>query len=208
MLLTQKNDSSIFLEKSAARLLLFYKKGDEIPLSEPGFWQVTQGVVQLSKINAGGDDVILGWATANNSFGGLVTHETNYRAQALSQTRVRWYDPSELAKSPERARILMSQLSQRLIKAEKLLTITGMRRVRERLWQLLLILKEEMGQPVVNGTRLTIRFTHQNLAQIICTTRVTVTNILGDFKEQRLISIDNARHIIIKHQDAELLDIV
>ena len=102
----------------------------------------------------------------------------------------------------------MSQLSQRLIKAEQLLTITGMSKVRERLWQLLLILKEEMGQPVVNGTRLIIRLTHQNLAQIICATRVTVTNILGEFLEQGLISIDSARHIIIKHQDAELLDIV
>jgi len=198
MLLTQKNDSSIFLEKSAERLLLFYEKGDEIPLSEPGFWQVARGIVQLSKINAGGDDIILGWATANNSFGGFDIHETNYRAQALSHTCVRWCDPSELAKSPERARILMSQLSQRLIKAEQLLTIIGISKVQERLWQLLLMLKEEMGQSVVNGTRLTIRFTHQNLAQIICTTRVTVTNILGEFQAQGLISIDSARHIIIR----------
>ncbi len=199
MLLTKCLKTSVDLEvKETEFLLESYKKGDEISLSEPGFWQVAQGVVQLSKISAGRDDIILGWATANNSFGGLVTHETNYRAQALAQTRVRWCDPSELAKSPERARILMSQLSQRLIKAEKLLTITGMRRVRERLWQLLLILKEEMGQPVVNGTRLTIRFTHQNLAQIISTSRVTVTKILGDFQKQRLISIDSARHIIIR----------
>lgn len=92
----------------------------------------------------------------------------------------------------------MTQLSQRLIKAEQLLTITGVSRVEERLWQLLLMLKEEMGQSVVNGTRLTIRFTHQNLAQIICTTRVTVTRILGDFQEKGLISIDRTRHIIIR----------
>ncbi len=76
----------------------------------------------------------------------------------------------------------MSQLSQRLIKAQQLLSITGIRKMRERLWQLLLMLKEEMGQSVSDGTRLTIRFSHQNLAQIICTTRVTVTRILGDFQ--------------------------
>ncbi len=92
----------------------------------------------------------------------------------------------------------MSQLSQRLIKAEQLLTIIGLRRVEERLWQLLLMLEEEMGQSVVNGTRLRIRFTHQNLAQIIRTTRVTVTRILGDFQEKGLISIDSQRHIIIR----------
>ncbi len=199
MLLNKHLKPSHYLEVKETELLLqSYEKGDEIPLSEPGFWQVTQGVVQLSKISASRDDIILGWATANNSFGGLVPQKINYRAQALSQTCVRWCDPSELAKSPELARILMSQLSQRLIKAEQLLTITGMSKVQERLWQLLLMLTEEMGQPVVNGTRLTIRFTHQNLAQIISTTRVTVTNILGEFQEQGLISIDSARHIIIR----------
>ena len=199
MLLPKHLKPNRYLEVKETELLLqSYEKGDEIPLLEPGFWQVAQGVVQLSKINADGDEIILGWATANNSFGDFVTNETNYRALALSNTHVRWCDPSELAKSPHQARIFMSQLSQRLIKAEQLLTIIGLRRVEERLWQLLLILEEEMGQSVVNGTRLTIRFTHQNLAQIICTTRVTVTRILGDFQEQGLISIDSTRHIIIR----------
>ncbi len=199
MLLTKCLKTSVDLEvKETEFLLESYKKGDEISLSEPGFWQVAQGVVQLSKISAGRDDIILGWATANNSFGGLVTHEIDYRAQALSQTCVKWYNPSELAKSSEGARILISQLSQRLIKTEQLLTITGISKVSERLWQLLLMLTEEMGQSVVDGTRLTIRFTHQNLAQIISTSRVTVTKILGDFQKQRLISIDSARHIIIR----------
>lgn len=55
-----------------------------------------------------------------------------------------------------------------------------------------------MGQLVINGTRLTIRFTHQNLADIICTTRVTVTRILGDFQTKGLVRIDRDRHIIIR----------
>ena len=68
----------------------------------------------------------------------------------------------------------------------------------DRLWQLLLLLKEEIGQSVVNGTRLALRFTHQSLAKFICTTRVTVTRILGDFQSRELISIDSDRHIIIR----------
>ena len=199
MLLSQHLKPSRYLKVQETELLLhFYKKGDEITLFEPGFWQVGRGVVQLSKISAGGDEIILGWTTANNYFGDLVPKEINYRAQALSNTYIRWYSLSELAKSPHLARILMTQLSQRLIKAEQLQIITGIRKVSERLWQLLLMLKEEMGQSVVNGTRLTIRFTHQNLAKIICTSRVTVTIILRDFQEQGLISIDSTRHIIIR----------
>ncbi len=185
-------------------LLQFYEKGEEIPLFEPGFWQVVRGVVQLSEISPDGDEIILGWVTANNSFGDFVPERTNYRAQALSNAYLMWWSLGEVAKSPELARIFMSQLSQRLIKAQQLLSITGIRKMRERLWQLLLMLKEEMGQSVSDGTRLTIRFSHQNLAQIICTTRVTVTRILGDFQEQGLISIDSTRHIIIRENQLNI----
>lgn len=199
MLLTQHSNSSNYLEiKNPELLLQFYQKGDEISLFESGFWQVYRGVVQLSKISSSGDQIILGWATANNSFGYCSQNNYHYEARALSSVYLRWYSPLDITKSPDITRVLMTQLSQRIIKTQRLLTITGLRKVEDRLWQLLLMLKQEMGQSVVHGTRLTIRFTHQNLANIIFTTRVTVTRILGNFQSRGLISIDRDRHIIIK----------
>ena len=199
MLLTTNFNSSSYLEIKEPELLLqSYEKGEEIPLMEPGFWQVYRGVVQLSRISSGGNEIILGWATVNNSFGYCSQNNYHYQAKTLSNTYLRWCSPLDIAKSPDLARILMAQLSQRLIKAEHLLTITGLRKVEERLWQLLLLLKQEIGQSVVNGTRLTIRFTHQHLASIIRTTRVTVTRLLGDFQARGLVSIDSDRHIIIR----------
>ena len=79
-----------------------------------------------------------------------------------------------------------------------MLAINALRRVEDRLWQLLLMLGEEMGRPVDNGIRLTVRFTHQNLAKVICTTRVTVTRILGYFQNRGWIEFDQKRHIILK----------
>ena len=200
MLLTRNSsDSSKYLDIREPDLLLHsYQKGDEIPLFEPGFWQVYRGVVQLSRISSSGNEIILGWVTNNNSFGDCFKNNHGYRAQALCDVYVRWCSPLDIAKSPNLARVLMAQLSQRIIKAEKLLTIAGLRKVEDRLWQLLLLLKEEIGQSVVNGTRLALRFTHQSLAKFICTTRVTVTRILGDFQSRELISIDSDRHIIIR----------
>ncbi len=184
--------------KEADSLLHYYRKGAEIPLLEPGFWQVNRGVVQLSKISTSGDETILGWATANNSFGDFLTPQTNYRAQALSEAYLKWYSLSTLPSSPHRTRMLMTQLSQRLIKAQQLQTISRITIKEESLWQLLLLLKEEMGQSVVNGTRLTVRLTHENLAHIIGTTRVTVIKALGSFRKKGLISVDCKRHIIIR----------
>lgn len=199
MLLTQNSKYSNPLELKKSELLLqFYKKGENIPLLKPGFWLVYRGVVQLSRISHNGDEVILGWATANNSFGDCYQDNINCRAQALCDLYVRWCSPSDITKSPELARILMGQLSQRIIKAQNLTAITRLHKVEDRLWQLLLMLKEEIGQSVLNGTRLTIRFTHQNLADIIRTTRVTVTRLIGNFQAKGLICIDSDRHIIIK----------
>ena len=48
-----------------------------------------------------------------------------------------------------------TQLGQRLRQSESLLAIVGLRRVKERLWQLLQLLKQEMGQSIGEGNRLT-----------------------------------------------------
>lgn len=200
MLLTKDFNSSIHVEIKKPELLLHsYQKGEEISLFDPGFWQVYRGVVQLSKISSSGDEVILGWATDNNSFGYCSQNTYHYQAKALSDVYLRWCSPLEIAKSPDLARILVTQLSKRVIKTQQLLTIiTGLRKVEDRLWQLLLMLKQEIGQSVINGTRLKIRFTHQNLAKILGTTRVTVTRLLGNFQARELINIDSDRHIIIR----------
>ncbi len=60
-------------------------------------------------------------------------------------------------------------------------------------------MKQEMGQPVAEGTRLGMRLTHQNLANAIGTTRVTVTRLLSKLKSEDAIAFDRDRHIIIKH---------
>lgn len=199
MLLTQNSKYNNRLEIKEPELLLqLYRKGEEISLFEPGFWLVYRGVVQLSRISPNGDEVILGWATANNSFGDCSQNNANYRAQALCDVYLRWCSPIDITKSPDLARVLMAQLSKRIIKAQNLTAITRLRKVEMRLWQLLLMLKEEIGQSVFNGTRLTIRFTHQNLADMICTTRVTITRLLGEFQSRGLICVDSDRHIVIK----------
>lgn len=198
MLLTRRLTSNIYLEREEEELLLqFYEKGEEIPIFEPGVWQVYKGVVQLSRISHEGKEVILGWGTSNTAFGSWLNDPPNYRAIALTDIYVKWYEPKDINKSPSLARSLLAQFSDRLIKSEQLLAIAAVRRIEDRLWQLLLMLRKVMGQNVTDGTRIQVRFTHQQLAEIIFTTRVTVTRILGDFQNRGWINIDSDRHIII-----------
>lgn len=178
--------------------LEFYQKGAEIPVLDSGFWQVYRGVIQLNRLNHSQQEVVIGWVTPNHAYGCMINNNLPYRVLALTEVYLRHYKPQEIAQYPQLARQLLSELSYRLLQSEQMIAITSLRRVEDRLHALLLLLKQEMGHPVAKGTRLTARFTHQNLADAIGTTRVTVTRILGDWQNQNLIEFDSNRHLIIK----------
>jgi len=58
-------------------------------------------------------------------------------------------------------------------------------------------LQQEIGTPTTVGTRLGVRLTHQHLANAIGTTRVTVTRLLGQLREEGWLNIDRDHHIVI-----------
>ena len=179
--------------------LQLYEKGTEVSILDSVIWQVYRGVVQLSRVQLDGSEIVLGWVTANGVFSnGLNSSSVSYRVIALSDVYIKRYYLKDITRYPQLGRQFLAQFSDRLIKSERLLAIVAIRRVEDRLREFLLMLKQEMGQNVSDGIRLQARFTHQQLAEAICTTRVTVTRILGDFQNQGWVYFDSDRHIIIK----------
>ncbi|MDA0737372.1 MAG: Crp/Fnr family transcriptional regulator [Nitrospirae bacterium] len=69
-----------------------------------------------------------------------------------------------------------------------------------RLATILLNLSETMGEPREHGIRLQARLTHQNLANLIGTSRETVSIMLNQFSKRGLV-IQDHRHIIILDKD-------
>ena len=185
-------------EPNEGRRLHFYPKGEEIPLVSQGVWQVCQGIVQLSTLCQNGEEVWLGWAEPSTFFGYWFSLLQTYQAIALSDVHLTWFSLAEINASPRLAQIVLPQMVRRMRQTEALLAISGHRRVEERLQLLLLLMKREIGQPVADGTRLNLRLTHQNLANAIGTTRVTITRLLSKLKSEGAITIDGDRHIILK----------
>jgi len=200
MLLSQKPNSNLSLIRNERELpLQQFEKGDEISVLDSGIWQIYRGVVELSRVQQDGSEIILGWIMANGTFGNMTANPTLYRAVALCDVYAKRYSSIDIARNSDLARQFVSQFSDRLLKTQQLLAIIGISKVEERLRCLLSMLKQEMGQPITDGIRLQVRFTHQHLAEAIHTTRVTVTRILGDFQNQGLIYFDQDRHIVIKN---------
>lgn len=204
MLLTEHQSLTNSYHFTDSRRLHYYDKGDNIPLVNDGLWQVYRGIVQLSQLLESGDEVLLGWSRPANFFGLWLTHIAAYQAKALSEVYLRWYSLKEIESSPQLAQLMFTQLASRMRQTEALLAIAGYKRVEDRLIQLLNLLKQELGQATEQGTRIVIRLTHQNLANAIGTTRVTITRILGEFQRQNLISLDSDRHIIIYEKNISL----
>ncbi|MFP4298267.1 MAG: Crp/Fnr family transcriptional regulator [Spirulinaceae cyanobacterium] len=194
------------LEAQDKERLHFHHRGEKIPLMTQGVWQVCRGWVQLSTTHVNGEDVLLGWAAPSSFFGQWCTRLEMYEATALSDVYLRWFFLSEVESSPLLSRSLLNHLNQRLRQTETLLAIAGQRRVEDRLHQLLLLLKDEMGQDLAAETRLEVRFTHQNLASAIGTTRVTVTRLIGKLQRLGYLHFDNQRHIILNNQHFEQLE--
>lgn len=198
MLLTYNETQTISQnEYTEGRQLHFYEKGEEIPLITQGVWQVYRGIAQISQVSVLGEEVLLGWMQPSSFFGLWLTNLNVYQAKALSDLYLKWYSLTEIEASTHLANTMLTQVVRRMRQTEALLAIAGIRRVEDRLQELLRLLATEMGQSFNGGTRLEVRLTHQNLANAIGTTRVTVTRLLGDFQRQGLIELDSDRHIIV-----------
>jgi CRP-like cAMP-binding protein len=154
--------------------------------------------VQLSTLCQNGEEVWLGWAEPSTFFGQWFSLLRSYQAIALGDVQLTWFSLAEINASPRLSQLVLPQLVRRIQQTEALLAISGQRRVEDRLQHLLMLMKQQIGQPVAGGTRIEMRITHQNLANAIGTTRVTVTRLLSKLKSEGLITIDRDRHIILR----------
>jgi CRP-like cAMP-binding protein len=188
----------LFLEEVyQGRNLSSFRAGQMIPMNPQEIWIVCRGIVLLSTLYPSGDESLLGLATPSMPFGLPLSLIYPYQAAALSDVDLMSFTLTEIEQSPTLAQEVFYHLGRRLRQTEAMLAMVGCRRVEERLRQLLLLLKMEIGQPVAEGTRLSVRLTHQHLASAIGTTRVTVTRLLGQLRDEKRLIIDDSRHIIL-----------
>lgn len=174
-----------------------YQSGQMIPIEKQEIWVVCRGVVLLSTIYPTGEEALLGLVGPSAPFGLPFTQVQPYQAIALSTVDVISFSWDDLERSPGLAQDLFRGLSRRLQQTEMMLALLGQRRVEDRLRQFLLMLRQEVGQPAESGMRLTVRLTHQHLANALGTTRVTVTRLLGQLRKEGWLTIDENRHIIL-----------
>lgn len=187
-------------EQYSGRTLHPFAGGQAIDMGPQDVWVVCRGIVQVGTLYATGDEALLGLICPSMPFGLPFTLIRPYHAVALTNADLLKLSFSEVERSPALAQSIFHHLNRRLRQTEAMLAMVGYRRVEERLRHLLLLLSQEVGQPEGRGIRLSVRLTHQQLANTVGTTRVTVTRLLSQMKEDGWMSLDRQRHIILSEK--------
>ncbi len=94
-----------------------------------------------------------------------------------------------LAKNPKLSLEIIKKLAKELRTAEEMATSIAHRPVRERMAELLLMLKETYGIPTKNGTLIDLQLTREEMAEMIGVTQETAIRLLSEFRRDEMIDV-------------------
>ncbi len=167
------------------------------------------GRVKISRVTEDGKEFTLAILEPGEVFGELEVLEGSPRdtvAEALDDISICVLQRKDfeevLQKNPDLTIRLTKLIGSRLKKIESRIEDLVFRDVPTRLAHLLLSLSRDFGEQKEDGVRLNVKMTHQELANLIGSTRETVSATLNDFKRQGLIQQD---HHAITIRDQERL---
>jgi CRP/FNR family transcriptional regulator len=159
-----------------------------------------EGTVRLYKIYGEYKEATVALLKDGGVFGELNLEERfrqDVFAEAVTDARVAVVRKSVLTevikRSPRFAVKLLFSFSERLKQSDEVIESLLDREVSARLATLLLNLSNRFGETNGSGTALNVRLTHQDLANMIVSTREAVSKVMSEFQRNGLIEVRNRR---------------
>lgn len=197
----------ILEELYKGRPLWSYASGKRIPLFEDEVCIIYRGIARTQTLQFGGEESILGLVGPMMPVARRFTMLNPYEAYALTHVdllRLKW---EEIESSEVLMRELNRSLIQRLRHTEVMLALLSKRQTSERLIGFLSFLAQEYGKQTPQGIRIEVQLTHHQIADAICTTRVTITRLLGILRKASLIRIGQDRYFYVMDELANNHDL-
>ena len=158
-----------------------------------------KGAVKLSRVYESGEEITVALLRENSIFGvlSLITGQNSdrfYHSVAFTQVELLSIPIEQVQKALENngelAMLLLKGLSSRILETEMMIETLAHRDMGSRLVSFLLILCRDFGVPNNGeGVMIDLRLSHQEIAEAIGSTRVTITRLLGDLRKHEFISI-------------------
>jgi CRP/FNR family transcriptional regulator, global nitrogen regulator len=157
-----------------------------------------RGAVKLSRVYEAGEEITVALLRENSVFGvlSLITgqradrfyHAVAFTPVELLSVPIEQFEKS-LKDNPDLSMVMLQGLSSRILQTEMMIETLAHRDMGSRLVSFLLILCRDFGVPTADGITIDLKLSHQAIAEAIGSTRVTVTRLLGDLRQDKLISI-------------------
>jgi len=178
-----------------------------------GTFLICRGTVKLSMSSGDGKTLITRIAEQGEVLGlssALSGNAYKATAETLEPSQVNFIKREDFAKFiadfPDACMNANHQLTQECeIEADHLRALGLSHSAAEKLARLLLSWADEHGRPAESGTRVPLLMTHEDISQLIGTSRETVTRLLKEFREKNIISIKGASLMILSRPALEAL---
>jgi CRP/FNR family transcriptional regulator, cyclic AMP receptor protein len=165
--------------------------------SPRGVYLLCHGSVKLSIASGDGKTLIIHVARAGETLGlsSVVTgHDYRATAETLEPAQVKFIKRDDflrlLALAPQIARNSCRNLALESENDNEQIRSLGLSHsASEKLAHLILSWAAESGRPAAGDVRIQMLMTHQDISQLIGTSRETVTRLLKEFRTRKLISI-------------------
>jgi len=160
---------------------------DLLPDRPHTVWQIDRGIVRTLTWDDRGNITTLGFWGEGHTIGQPLSQMYPFEMQCLTPVQVRQLPIVYLLEDTN----LQSKLVEQLALIESLLVITHYKSTVDRLMGLLEWLAKRFGRDAPQGRWVRLRLTHQEIAETIGASRVTVTRLLKEL--ERCGKIDRSR---------------
>jgi CRP-like cAMP-binding protein len=166
-----------------------FSRRDSIPPRTDVLWRIERGVVRTVTWSEQGTLITLGYWGPGDVVGHALSRVKPYSIECLTSVEVSIL-PSKLWYQAVDALVLHIQ------QAEELLSIVHRKPAAVRLWQFLVWLGEKFGCDVEQGRLIDLGVTHQQMADAVNVTRVTVTRLLQQFETEGMLQRHSKRLVL------------
>ncbi len=154
-----------------------FERRQLIPEQEQVLWKIQRGSVRALTWDENGVYTTLGYWGVGDIVGYSLSRVQPYHLECISGV--------ELASIPsEKLHENLDQLLSRIQRTEELVSIVNSKRVSTRIWQFLIWLSDKFSRDLQDGKLIDLHITHQEIADVLNTTRVTVTRVLRDLEDE------------------------
>lgn len=165
-----------------------------LPEQHNSLWKIEAGFVRTYTYLENGTTVALGLWGSGDIVGRSLSKLEPYQMECLTKVEATVLPINEWNNSTE---TLLAHIQQ----AEELMVIRSYKKVDTMLIKLLAWLSKRFGSEVDKGRLIDMRLTHEDLAEMLGSTRVTITRILGQFEQEGLIDRLSLHRIVLKEED-------